>query len=78
MQLVAEFMNYAAQCQKIAEVLEGTEYKRPLMEMATAWILLAHERKAMLIDNQAANVVFPLSLPEHGPKSSRFYRRQSE
>jgi hypothetical protein len=56
MKLVAEFKTFAAECQKIAQVLDGTEYKRPLVEMAIAWELLACEREAMLAENPSLKI----------------------
>ena len=48
MRQVAEFKGYAADCRKIAQATVHPEYKRRLMEMATAWVLLAHEREKEL------------------------------
>jgi hypothetical protein len=48
MRQVAEFKHYAADCRKIARELADAESKRRLMEMATAWVLLAHEREARI------------------------------
>jgi hypothetical protein len=48
MKQVAEFKQYAADCRQMAREAMDTEAKRRLLEMATAWTLLAQEREARI------------------------------
>jgi hypothetical protein len=48
MQLVAGFKTYAADCREMARSTSNPNKKRRLLEMATVWVLLAHEREALL------------------------------
>jgi len=45
MREVAEFRQYATYCRSIAWVTSDADNKRRLLEMATVWLLLAHERE---------------------------------
>jgi hypothetical protein len=49
MQEVAEYRGYADDCRRIARSTTNPEHKRRLLEMATVWELLAHEREAHVV-----------------------------
>jgi hypothetical protein len=56
LQQVAEYKLYAADCRRIAQDTIDLDNRRRLMEMATAWTLLAHERQAKLLGRKFISI----------------------